>query len=332
MSRRDARALQILVTGAIAACGGAPTSPAGPPSPPVDPTYDASVPNIVPAPVWTFLAQRHWGDYHLTFHMARRYYVAGAATRRWLDDIGVGAAPLQEGDRGSGVEFLVMHRAMIDTLRAAFAELPLTGSPDGFTTVGAMLDGWNSDAAMRAHLVAAGADPAAFDLAVAALDDPTRFATEDDFGRFFQTNLRLQTEVPRDAAAAGARRIYVVDKTPGIGLHNELHNLLSDHGPIDVANPKVNLASQLFWGVHGYVDWRWRQFEARHVRSADEQAAFDAATREFTAHMAHDHGGVRGPVDTAPPPGLLEELRGKAFATTLSCDDLSADTRSPECP
>lgn len=331
MARPRSRAVQVLFTCGLLGCGAAPQPtpvPVPAPAPAPDPTYDASIPHIVPAPLWTFLQANHWGDYHLTFHMSRRYYVAGDATRQWLDEIGVGAAPLQEGDRGSGVEFLVMHRAMIDALRAQFATLPVPGSPDGFATVGEMLDGWNSDEQMRAHLVAAGADPAAFDVAVAALREPGRFATEDEFGRFFQTALRLQHEVPRDAAAAGARRIYVMDPTPGAGLHNELHNLLSDHGPIDVANPKVNLASQLFWGLHGYVDWRWRQFEAAHVRSPEEQAAFDAATREFTAHMAHGHGVRSGP----PSPELLAELSARAFATTLRCEDLSADTRSPACP
>jgi hypothetical protein len=324
----------LVVSCLAAACGGpggathashAGHAPAG-----FNLAYDPAIPHIVPRPLFDFLEQHQWGDYHLTFHMARRYYVAGARTRAWLDEIGVGPAPLQEGDVGSGVEFLVMHRAMIDFLRGQFGGLPLapTDANDGATTVGAMLDGWADDATMRAHLVAAGQDPSMFDAATAALAEPSRFATEDEFGRFLQTSLRLQP-------GPGDERVYVQDRTPGIGVHNLLHNQLGDGGPIDIGNPQVNLASQLFWGLHGWVDATWRRFEATHVRSADEQRRFDELTTEYKTHMQQHGGGHRGPPDHVirkPAPDLVSELAGKAFSTVITCADLAPGTTSPDCP
>ena len=74
------------------------------------------IPNIIPKEAFEHLQKGTWGDYHLLFHMQRKWYQIGTDGRDFLKAKKVAAAPLQEGFPGNGVEFLCMHRAMIEHL------------------------------------------------------------------------------------------------------------------------------------------------------------------------------------------------------------------------
>src|SRR5262245_4403192 len=46
------------------------------------------IPHIVPEVVHKFLQDHGWGDYHLYFHMTRRWFILGNGGRQWLTSVG----------------------------------------------------------------------------------------------------------------------------------------------------------------------------------------------------------------------------------------------------
>src|SRR5687767_11327979 len=67
-------------------------------------TWKADIPNIVPKKVHEYLEKYQWGDYHIVFHMSRKWYLLGDNGRGWLKRVGEASADLQEGDPGNGIE------------------------------------------------------------------------------------------------------------------------------------------------------------------------------------------------------------------------------------
>jgi hypothetical protein len=324
----------LVVSCLAAACGGpggathashAGHAPAG-----FNLAYDPAIPHIVPRPLFDFLEQHQWGDYHLTFHMARRYYVAGARTRAWLDEIGVGPAPLQEGDVGSGVEFLVMHRAMIDFLRGQFGGLPL--APTTPTTARPPSAPCSTAGPTTRPCARTWSRPAR--TRRCSTPPPRRWPSRPGSPPRTSSDASCR---PRCACSPGPATSGCTCRTarPASGSTTCCTTSSATAGRSTSANPQVNLASQLFWGLHGWVDATWRRFEATHVRSADEQRRFDELTTEYKTHMQQHGGGHRGPPDHVirkPAPDLVSELAGKAFSTVITCADLAPGTTSPDCP
>ncbi len=48
--------------------------------------YNGAIPLAAPRVVHEFLERHNWGDFHMAFHMSRKYYVMGPNGRRWLDE------------------------------------------------------------------------------------------------------------------------------------------------------------------------------------------------------------------------------------------------------
>src|SRR4051812_41738064 len=200
--------------------------------------WNASIKFIVPQHVHEYLEKYQWGDYHIVFHMTRKWYLLGDSGRTWLKHVGEASADVQEGDPGNGLEFLTMHRAMIQHLRDRWGTEPVANDPDGRTTFSQVLDGWKTDDDVINALTKKGGDVATFKAALTKLNDFASFATEDEFGLFLQTTLRLSGEVdPMDSSI----RSYSRDMTTGAGIHNWLHGQFQDpSSPIDVGNPQTN--------------------------------------------------------------------------------------------
>jgi len=116
--------------------------------------------------------------------MTRKWYLLGDSGRNWLKHVGEASADVQEGDPGNGLEFLTMHRAMINHLRDRWGTEPVTNDPDGRKTFGAVLDGWKTDADVIAAFTKAHLDVATFKAALPKINNFASFATEDDFGLF----------------------------------------------------------------------------------------------------------------------------------------------------
>lgn len=239
-------------------------------------TATSSAPKLgMPSAAVKFMNANDMGNHHLGWHMSRRWNDIDARDQQWLKAQGWSRAAHQEGEPGNGLEFLAMHRFVLQTLRS----LPELKSSR------ALFDGWKrvpdpQDTTMGVgpdslaqNPTAPGTDPAIpspLRAVIATCQDDTktlaRFATDDDFGRFIETSLQ-------QAGAAGA------------GLHNYLHNRFSSPGsPIDLGDPQKNFKNQVFWRVHGWIDRCWSTYrQLTHKR--DDDPAYVAALAKGAQEM-----------------------------------------------
>jgi len=208
-------------------------------------TSELDDPNAMPQDVLDLLSKHHWSHMHLDFHVARMWDVLDSDTKDWAANQGIERWKLQEGAPTTGLEFLAMHRLMLQELRAQFPE-----HADLFA-------GWNApptDPMDPDGMLPAGTR--AFDPAmVRAIDrlqnDVASFASDDDFALFLQTKRRPTEAKPRAVAS-----------DPSAGIHNYLHVRWTSDSPINVGDPAVNLQNQVFWRIHGWVDARWTAYRA----------------------------------------------------------------------
>jgi hypothetical protein len=93
------------------------------------------------------------------------------------------------------LEFLAMHAAMIEYLTARFGNLPVTNDPEGLTTVAAVLRGWDTDDKVISGLIRYRGDVNTFKKGLVNINNFAQFSTEDEFGLFIQTGMRLAQPV-----------------------------------------------------------------------------------------------------------------------------------------
>jgi hypothetical protein len=292
--------------------------------------WDSKIKNIIPKAVHEYLEKYQWGDYHIVFHMSRKWFLLGDSGRGWLKRVGESRPDLQEGDPSNGVEFLTMHRAMIDHLEGRWGDEEVTTDPDGRGTFTEVLDGWTTDADVIAGLEQVGGDVQRFEAGLAKLNDFGSFATEDEFGTFVQTTLRLSGQVdPNDSAI----RFYDRDTTPGAGLHNWLHGQFMDAAsPIDVGNPQTNLSNIMFWRIHGWIEAKWKQFEAVHQRTTLEMMEYQHQIERFNLHMQlHSDYSETQHATNRPSKALVKQVKPVMFADEVDCTRLTAGTRTADC-
>lgn len=244
----------------------------------------ADDPNAMPREIIAHLAEHHHNHMHLDFHVARMWDRLGAETQAWATDQGISRWKLQEGMRTTGLEFLAMHRVMLEELRAEFpehAELfagwdrPPTDPDDADNPVPAK-DAFDPDMLDAIDRVEAG-----------------QFASDDDFALFLQTKARPTKRSPN-------RR----SPDPSAGIHNYLHNRFADDtSEITVGDPSVNLNNRIFWRIHGWVDAKWTAY--RQAKGLDD------ATDEIYLRATSD---AKAWMDDAMTRGAMHE--GKADGCT----------------
>lgn len=265
----------------LAACG-----PHAAPSPPPAPPPDA-----LPASLVDYMQLHAWGGMHLEWHSVRRWDLLPPAAVEYAQRQGWSRAPRQEGEAGNGVEFLAMHRAMLEVL--------VQQAPDAR----AYFTGWAApptdphdarDPLPHGALTAFDPDMlAALDRVEHHLDG---FASEDELGLYLETAMRPTTGHPEARAA---------DRSTGV--HNYLHNRFQDpQSPIDMGNPQVNLLNPRFWRLHGWIDHVWAAYRAQAHLSDDDPAyrkEMDVARGAMTMKM-------KGTMTREPPPqSLLDAVR-----------------------
>ena len=293
--------------------------------------WDASIENIVPKNVHQYLEKYQWGDYHIVFHMSRKWFLLGDSGRGWMKRVSESRADLQEGDPANGIEFLTMHRAMIEHLTERWGSEAVTNDPDGRDTFADVLLGWQTDDDVIAGLEAVGGDTATFRAGLAKINDFSSFETEDEFGTFIQTTLRLSGEVdPNDSAI----RFYSRDTTAGAGMHNWLHGQFQDAAsPVDVGNPQTNLSNIMFWRIHGWIEAKWRAFEQVHQRTPLEMNAFQQQMERFHLHMQlHSDQSETQHATNRPSKSLVKSVLPVMHGNTPDCSRLTPGTRTDNCP
>ncbi len=246
---------------------------------PVSLTRDLKAPPSVsyrmPSSIISFLTANDMGDHHLGWHMSRRWDRLSTSNQAWLTSQGWSRAAHQEGEQGNGIEFLAMHRFVLQTLREVSTAKSTRARFDGWGRVPDPADG---------KLAASGPDsltgnPLAPD-ANSAISDELRktidlcqdhpaklksFATDDDFGRFLETTL--------GATLAGA------------GVHNQLHGRFSQPGStIDLGDPRKNFKNVIFWRLHGWIDRCWATYR-QTTGKKDDDPAYVAALAKGAQEM-----------------------------------------------
>lgn len=252
----------------------------------------------MPKAIVTFEHDQGWGMHHVQWHTERRWDLLDPSDQQLATQHGWARAAKQEGTAGNGLEFLMMHRAMLQILREKF---PQNAS---------LFAGWETppaDPRDPKNPLPGGATTPFDDHMLDAISkletDLGSFKSEDEFGRYLETALRPTGANPGNHAS---------DKSAG--LHNYLHNrFMNPSSSINVGDPKVNLENKLFWRLHGWIDARWTAYRAAKGLS-DKDPAYIAALQQAKDHMLmHMKGTVGGPCCCCPddpiPAGIVAALK-----------------------
>jgi hypothetical protein len=182
-----------------------------------------------------------------------------------------------------------------------------------------------------AGLEAVGGDVETFKAGLAKINNFSSFQSEDDFGTFLQTSLRLSGEVdPNDSA----KRFYSRDMAVGAGTHNWLHGQFQDgSSPIDVGNPQTNLSNIMFWRIHGWIEAKWQAFERSHTRTAMEMQEYQHQIERFALHMQlhSDYSDIQHATNR-PSKTLVKQVMPIIFANEADCARLATGTQTDNCP
>lgn len=239
-----------------------------------------------------------WGPHHDQWHFERRWdfwhyfaehgdadmqqtakeLIEYAQSQNWK------RAELQEGAAGNGMDFLMMHRAMLYLIQEKFPEHQN------------LIRGWQTpptDPKDQNDPVPGGT---AFDAAKAEgikviENNFADFADDDAYGLFIETNIRPLPDNPANRDPDGR-----------LGVHNYLHNRWTDPAsPINLGDPKVNIFNERFWKLHGWIDHQWTRF-----RKAKGLSDTDPAYLSLLAQYKHMMSGHMHP--------MFDELKEKTGA------------------
>jgi hypothetical protein len=225
----------------------------------------------MPASILTYEKQQNWGTHHVQWHIERRWDLQDSSDLAWAKGQGWARQAVQEGQKGNGLEFLAMHRVMMDMLIGKFPKYK------------ALFDGWETPPTNPRdksnplpHSATTPFDDEMLD-AIGELETKlASFKSDDDLGLYIETALRpTKSNVSAHA------------KDASTGIHNYMHNRFADSSnPVDIGDPSVNLGNQLFWRLHGWIDARWTAYRAAKGLTNDDPA-YQAALADAMMHMMH---------------------------------------------
>lgn len=241
----------------------------------------------IPDDMAQWMRARDWSSHHEQWHVESSldYWSARAAQGNpaaqeivdYARQKGWSRAPRQEGAAGNGLEFLGMHRAMLELLAEAFPQHC------------AYLKGWVTppqDPSAPDDVVPNGAP---FELAKAEAVEiiehqPKTLNGEDNFGAFVETSLRPTSANP-----------LARSPDPRTGIHNWLHNRWTDvESDVNLGDPTKNIFNARFWRLHGWIDTQWSRFRAATGLS-DTDAAYKALIGRHRAMMSPVHPHAHRP-------------------------------------
>lgn len=229
-----------------------------------------------------------WGEHHDRWHFERRwdfwFYFAEhgdadmkqtakelieyAQKQKWK------RAELQEGQAGNGMDFLMMHRAMLRLIQEKFPEYQN------------LIRGWKTPPTDPKDLIDPVLDGKAFEPAkvegIKIIENNfADFASDDAYGLFIETNIHPLPNNPANRNPDGR-----------LGVHNYLHNRWTDPAsPINLGDPKVNIFNERFWKLHGWIDRQWG-----HFRKAKGLSDTDPSYLSLLAQYKHMMSGHLHPM------------------------------------
>ena len=225
---------------------------------------------------WHF--ERRWDFWH---HLAEHGTPEQQALVRPMVEYALGQnwqrARVQEGQAGNGIDFLMMHRAMLHLI------------VDNFPQHAPLVAGWVSpptDPQDPDDPVPTGEEfrPIKLEGVIVIENDFASFADDDSYGLFTETDILAVTGDPTHR-----------DPDQRKGVHNYLHNRWTvPDSPINLGDPKVNIFNRRFWKLHGWIDKQWGRFREAKGFSDD-----DPAYQGMLAQYRHMMGGHMHPMAAA---------------------------------
>ncbi|MCA1568140.1 MAG: hypothetical protein LC803_21345 [Acidobacteria bacterium] len=238
----------------------------------------------MPEEIISWMESLMWGPHHDQWHFERRWdfwhfialhgtpsqqemvkkMIAYAQSQHWK------RSEIQEGQAGNGLDFLMMHRAMMHLIVEKFPEHK------------GLLEGWQSPPTDPQDPDDPVPNAVAFDQLKAAgvkaiENDFASFAGDDGYGLFIETDIRPLPDDPTHR-----------DPDKRLGVHNYLHNRWTDDkSPINLGDPKVNIFNRRFWKLHGWIDTQWTRFRQAKGLS-DDDPQYKAALTQYK-HMMGEH-------------------------------------------
>ncbi len=251
----------------------------------------------MPKSILDYEKQNGWGQHHIEWHIERRWDLLSSSDLSWAKGQGWTRQKVQEGQKGNGLEFLAMHRIMMDMLIGKFPKYK------------SLFAGWDTPPTNPRdksnplpHSETTAFDDQMLD-AIGELETKLdSFTSDDDLGLYLETALRPTKSNP------GAK-----SKDGSTGIHNYLHNRFADpSNPVDIGDPTVNLGNQLFWRLHGWIDARWTAYRAAKGLTNNDPA-YQAALNDAMEHMMHccpsgGSGGAKGALGAGEPTDVPDDI------------------------
>ncbi len=240
----------------------------------------------IPDNLVSWMESLMWGKHHDQWHFERRwdfwFYLAengDADTQQMVKEMIRYAqsqnwkrAELQEGEAGNGMDFLMMHRAMLHLIREEFPEHQN------------LISGWQTPPTDPKDPNDPVPNDRTFDLAKAEgikviENNFEDVLNEDAYGLFIETNIRPLPDNPTNRAPDGR-----------LGVHNYLHNRWTDpESSVNLGDPKVNIFNERFWKLHGWIDNQWGQFRKAKGLSDTDPAYLSLLTQYKHMMSGHMH-------------------------------------------
>lgn len=257
----------------------------------------------MPQEMIDWMNSRNWGDHHVEWHFVRRWDFwhalapSNPAIQAMVDEAharGWTRAALQEGEGGSGNDFLHMHRAMLVLLHREFPHHShyLRGWATPPTNPSDSSDPVSSGAAFDSDMA----------LAIVEIESPSlsTFADEDAWALFLETNIRPLPGNPTNRSSDGRT-----------GIHNYMHNRWSNNqSPVNLGDPQVNIFNQRFWRLHGWIDLQW--WRLRLMRGLSDSDPMYQSALQFYIQMMdaiHPHPHFQpGLAATALPASVFSKF------------------------
>jgi hypothetical protein len=240
-------------------------------------TTDGTIDRPLPDAIVQWERKLGWNCVHREYHETRQWddFTATQATDRiaYMQKKGWARADVQEGAPGSGLDFLAMHRAMVRSLRDRFpANADLF---KGWATVPTVTTSDDPLAPLH-NPIATAAFWDSMKGAISRIESmPTSFASDDDLGRYIETQHR---PVAADPLARSTE--------PGAGLHTYVHlRFDDDRSPIRMQRFSRNVENETFFRLHGWVDNVWTSWRTSHGLDDATDAAYIAAMNHACMHM-----------------------------------------------
>ena len=89
----------------------------------------------------------------------------------------------------------------------------------------------------------------------------------------------------------------------------------------------------MFWRIHGWIEAKWKQFEAVHRRSAMETMMYTQQMERFHLHMQlHSDFSETQHATNRPSKALVQAIKPVLFSNEIDCTKLADVTSADGCP